>query len=106
VCGLDMGAGGVLEGCGVGNVDLRVMGANIPIVLSPGVLGGQVRNMRVFKGEVGQGSRLVLFSDGISSRAAFDGLRRVAPAAACEQVLASHSYTHDDATVLIADLEP
>jgi len=106
VCGLDLGGAGQLEGCGVGNVDLRVLGSHIPIVLSPGVLGAQVRNIRVFRGEVILGSRLVLFSDGISSRAAFDGLRRIPPASACEMVLANHSHAHDDATVLIADLEP
>jgi len=106
ICGLVIGPNGQLEGCGVGNVDLRAQGANIPIVLSPGVLGAHVRTMRVFRGEVSTGSRLVLFSDGISSRAAFDGLRRLSPAIACEQVLANHSHAHDDATVLIADLEP
>jgi phosphoserine phosphatase RsbX len=101
VCALD---GHRLDGCGVGNVDLRVQGGSVPIVLSPGVLGTSVRQLRVFSGEIHAGDRLVLFSDGISSRFSLDRVRRLSPAEACGQILAQHGHSHDDATVLIADL--
>jgi negative regulator of sigma-B (phosphoserine phosphatase) len=95
---------GVFEGCGVGNVDLRVQGGALPVLLSPGVLGANVRTFRVFRGEARAGHRLVLFSDGISGRFSLDRLRLLPPADACQQLVAQHSYAHDDATVLIADI--
>src|SRR5262245_12632303 len=44
-----------LFGCGVGNVELRVVGSKIPIQLSPGILGSQVRRYRPFEGVVRAG---------------------------------------------------
>jgi negative regulator of sigma-B (phosphoserine phosphatase) len=101
VCVVDEGW---IEGCGVGNVDLRVQGARIPVMLSPGVLGGQVRSFRVFRGELHAGSRLALFSDGISSRFTLEHVRALAPADAVSRIVTQHAYTHDDATLLIADI--
>jgi negative regulator of sigma-B (phosphoserine phosphatase) len=97
---------GVLTGCGVGNVELRVQGGQgVPVVLSPGVLGGYLRNLRVFEGEVGAGTRLVLFSDGISVRSPFDEMRKWSPSEATALLLSHHSHAHDDATVMVVDLE-
>jgi negative regulator of sigma-B (phosphoserine phosphatase) len=102
VCSL---SGGRLEGCGVGNVELRVQGGSLPVVLSPGILGSNVRAFRIFCGELHMGSRLALFSDGVSSRFSLQGVRQLTPAEACALILERHGYSHDDATVLIADID-
>jgi negative regulator of sigma-B (phosphoserine phosphatase) len=56
--------------CGVGNVEIRCFGGKVPILLSPGVLGARVQQFRMCRAELTPGSRLVLFSDGISQRSA------------------------------------
>lgn len=94
-----------LEGCGVGNVELRIAGSNVPIVLSPGVLGTNVRQFRVFHGQLHPRSRMVLFSDGISARFSIDSLRNISPAEACNYLLSEHGREHDDATALVADID-
>jgi negative regulator of sigma-B (phosphoserine phosphatase) len=96
---------GRLEGCGVGNVELRVHGSQVPVVLSPGVLGGSVRQLRVFQGTLLPPSRMILFSDGISSRFVMDHMRGLSPTDACNQLLTRHGHAHDDATVVVVDVE-
>lgn len=93
-----------LEACGVGNVGLRLEGAQLPFVASPGVVGRQVRRFRVADGEVASRARLYLYSDGISERFRHHDFRNLAPRNACEAVLERHGKSHDDATVMIADL--
>ena len=93
-----------LEVCGVGNVDLRIRGAKIPVALTPGVLGGAVNRWRVFSGDLAPGARLVMFSDGISARLDLDAVAGLDPGAACRALMASHRRAHDDATVLVADV--
>jgi phosphoserine phosphatase RsbX len=74
-------------------------------MLSPGVLGSSVRQFRVFAGELHVGSRLALFSDGISSRFSLDDVRKLPPAEACASIVHRHAHAHDDATILVADVE-
>jgi negative regulator of sigma-B (phosphoserine phosphatase) len=100
LCSIDRGR---LSGCGVGNVELRVVGTKVPVQLSPGILGTQVRKFRVFEGTLRAGDRLILFSDGISARLPIHELAKLDPAALCEHAL--ERYTHDDdATILVADV--
>jgi negative regulator of sigma-B (phosphoserine phosphatase) len=94
-----------LEGCGVGNVELRISASNVPVVLSPGVLGGTVRNFRVFHGKLYLRSRIVLFSDGVSARFQLDTLRDLPPPDLCEHLVEQHGRSHDDATALVVDYE-
>jgi negative regulator of sigma-B (phosphoserine phosphatase) len=94
-----------IAGCGVGNVELRIVGSTVPVVLSPGVLGGSVRQFRIFHGQLHPRSRLVLFSDGISARFSLETLRHVPAADACHQLLSQHGRAHDDATALVADFD-
>jgi negative regulator of sigma-B (phosphoserine phosphatase) len=94
-----------LEGCGVGNVELRINGSDVPVVLSPGVLGGTVRNFRVFHGKLYLRSRIVLFSDGVSSRFQLDTMRDQSPGELCAHLVAHHGRSYDDATALVVDYE-
>ena len=90
-----------IEGCGVGNVELRCAGVSLPVVLSPGILGvGKVR-MRPFAGRLNPGCRLYMFSDGISRRAPFTELARLSGDEACRELLDRYRRNHDDASVLV-----
>lgn len=94
-----------LAGCGVGNVELRTDPRSVPVVLSPGILGASVRAFRCFEGRVPSGSRVLLFSDGISgTRLRLDELRALDAEAACRAILHRFAYPHDDASVLVADV--
>lgn len=95
-----------LEACGVGNVGIRLEGAELPFVASPGVVGRHVRRFRIANGEIAARARLYLYSDGISERFRHQDFHRLAPRDACEAVLEQHGKSHDDATVMIADLLP
>jgi phosphoserine phosphatase RsbX len=96
---------GRLQGCGVGNVELRTVGTRVPAVLTPGILGASINRLRTFEGRVAVGDRLVIFSDGISSRMELERLRGLAPGAACDALMTQYRRTHDDSTVLVTDLE-
>ena len=96
---------GRFEGCGIGNVDLRSMKTRIPIVLSPGILGASVSRIRVFDAQLTPGDRLLIFSDGISARIDSESCRTGTPAEVCRAVMDRHRRTHDDATILITDIE-
>lgn len=91
--------------CGVGNVEIRCLGAKLPILLSPGVLGARVQSFRICRGELPSGARLVLFSDGISQRAPLESLRHLAPDPLCDTLMREHRKSDDDATVLVCDTE-
>jgi negative regulator of sigma-B (phosphoserine phosphatase) len=94
-----------VEGCGVGNVALRSYRAHVPAILTPGVLGGSLTRLRLFQGEVAIGDRLVIFSDGISSRFDEEGKRSAPALAICQAIMERHRKPHDDATVLVTDIE-
>lgn len=94
-----------LTGCGVGNVELRVSGSGVPVVLSPGVLGGSVRSFRVFQGRLHARSRIVLFSDGVSARFELDRMRHLSPEELSRRLISHHGREYDDATALVVDYE-
>jgi negative regulator of sigma-B (phosphoserine phosphatase) len=97
--------GQALVCCGVGNVEIRCLGTKVPILPSPGVLGARVLQFRICRGALAPGSRLVLFSDGISQRSPLEALRRLDPEALCDELMLHHRKPTDDATVLVCDLE-
>src|SRR5262249_6070697 len=97
--------GDKVYGCGVGNVEMRITGGEVPVVLSPGVLGATVRSFRYFHGKLHGRSRLVLFSDGVSARFQLDSLRHLGPRELSERLVTDHGRTHDDATALVVDYE-
>jgi phosphoserine phosphatase RsbX len=96
---------GRLQGCGVGNVELRAIGARVPAVLTPGVLGASLNRLRTFEARVASGDRLVIFSDGLSSRMELDRVRGLTPGEACDALMTQYRRTHDDSTVLVTDIE-
>lgn len=102
ICRLE---GDRLAGCGVGNVEIRATGASLSSVLSPGVLGGHVRKFQTFAAEVVAGTRLVLFTDGISQHFTLGDFRAFDPSLASQSIVTAHGRDHDDAAVLVADLE-
>lgn len=93
-----------LTGCGVGNVAVRCSDPRVSPFLTSGVLGGAVDPFRVFSGSLSPDARLVMFSDGISHRFAMSALQRMATREACAKIMETFRHSHDDATVLVADV--
>lgn len=94
-----------VEVCGVGNVELRSVGAHVPVVLMPGILGVGVRQIRALSGTLAAGARLFVFSDGISRRAPFSELARVSPQTACQSLIERFRHSHDDASAVVVHYE-
>lgn len=97
--------GRTLQACAVGNVELRSGRLRLPLVASPGVLGTRVAKFRICETIVDVPARIILFSDGISSRVRFDEQTEMSPDDLCDHVLQTHRRDHDDCTILVADLE-
>ena len=95
-----------LEACAVGNVQLSAAAADVPLVLSSGVLGLRVAKFRVCEASIDRGARIAMFSDGISSKFRLDDCRHLSAQAACELTIERFRKREDDATILIVDLEP
>jgi phosphoserine phosphatase RsbX len=96
---------GAVEACAVGNVQLSCSNADIPLVLSAGVLGQRVVKYRVCQGLLGSSARIALFTDGLSTRVSLQEVKGFAPDAACRVLFDRHRRKEDDATILIADLQ-
>jgi negative regulator of sigma-B (phosphoserine phosphatase) len=97
--------GSRLEGCGVGNVGLRAYRGKVPAMLTPGVLGGSMNRLHLFHADLSAGDRIVLFSDGISGRFDEEASRPAPALATCRAIMERHRRPHDDATVLVTDIE-
>lgn len=95
-----------LSVCAVGNVEIRTGSVQLPLVASPGVLGARVAKFRVCDAPITKSSRLILFSDGISSRTRFDEMKHLTPEQCCKEVMDSARRDYDDSTILVADVEP
>jgi hypothetical protein len=93
-----------IEVCAVGNVEIRSLDVRLPLVFSAGILGGRVRKFHICRATLSAKARLVLFSDGISSRTAVEDVRKLSPQAACDAIMSKYRRK-DDATVLVADTE-
>jgi len=97
---------GRVEGCGVGNVELAALRTKVPVVLTPGIVGGHhIRVMRAFDGPAPVGSRFIVYSDGISSRMSGDEVGLLSRADACRTIMEKHRRAHDDSTVMVVDVE-
>lgn len=94
-----------LLACSVGNVELRPVRTDIPLISSAGILGVRVQKFRICKAAVRAACRLVIFSDGLTNPTSIREFDAASPQAACEGLLLRHRRSYDDATVLIADVE-
>ncbi|XXT24476.1 SpoIIE family protein phosphatase [Sorangium sp. So ce429] len=97
---------GRLQGCGIGNVELMSHGTRVQWLQSPGILGASIGKVRIFDAQLAPGDRLAVFSDGISPRFDLSLFRGMKAAEACRALMSRHRRSHDDSTVLIADIEP
>ncbi|WP_433936962.1 SpoIIE family protein phosphatase [Sorangium cellulosum] len=97
---------GRLQGCGIGNVELLSHGTRVQWLQSPGILGGSLGKVRIFDAQLAPGDRLALVSDGVSPRFDLSLFRGMKAAEVCRTLMNRHRRSHDDSTVLIADIEP
>lgn len=95
-----------IQVCAVGNVEMRCSALRIPLVTSPGVLGVRVQKFRVCQANIEKRARLILFSDGISTRIRFEEHASLSPQELCTLVIAQHRRDYDDSTILVTDVEP
>lgn len=96
---------GRVEGCGIGNVEMRVIKNRVPVVLTPGILGVSTLRARIFEGSVSSGARLLLFSDGISPRMDMERAAKLSAEEACRSLVERYRRPHDDASLLIVDVQ-
>ncbi|MFV8755163.1 hypothetical protein ACNOYE_31835 [Nannocystaceae bacterium ST9] len=85
---------------GIGNVEVRGLGFDLPFAPGSGVVGGRMRTPRSVRVELPQLARLLFYTDGIARRAPFDSLATLDGAIVCTTLLDHHSHLHDDATVI------
>jgi negative regulator of sigma-B (phosphoserine phosphatase) len=98
--------GARLDACGVGNVEMRSQGLTVPVVLTPGILGSNVRTLRGFGAKLAtRRGRIVIFTDGIASRFDLDEHRAATAEEACIAIFERYRRSHDDASVVVADFE-
>lgn len=96
---------GVVEVCSVGNVELRAAGMDVPFVLTAGVLGSRMVRPRVIRTTLTRPVRLALYSDGISSRFHLPDFASMSASMACSAIFDRQRRSHDDACLVIADLD-
>jgi negative regulator of sigma-B (phosphoserine phosphatase) len=94
-----------IEACAVGNVELRSVETQIPLMFSPGILGMQVRKFRYCEALLKPKTRIIIFSDGVSTRLRHDEVRPLRPREASSVLIDRYRRSEDDATVLVADVE-
>ena len=99
-------ARGTFSYAGVGNVEVRVVGAEEPArpVPSNGTLGARLSQVRVWPHRWAEGSTLVLASDGISASwdlSSYPGILARSPQLLAGVLMRDFSRASDDATVLV-----
>jgi serine/threonine protein phosphatase PrpC len=99
-------ARGSFDYAGVGNVEVRVLGAEEPARPIPtnGTLGARLSQVRVWPHRWAEGSTLVLATDGISATwdaSAYPGLVARSPQLLAGVLLRDFARASDDATVLV-----
>jgi negative regulator of sigma-B (phosphoserine phosphatase) len=93
-----------VEACSVGNVELRAKAGRLPLVLTAGVLGVRLRSPRTVKTVAPCEERFVFYSDGISGRFDLKAQGPLTPSELATHIFKNHRHTHDDSTVVVADL--
>jgi phosphoserine phosphatase RsbX len=93
-----------LQSSGVGNIGLRSLGSRVQVLLKPGILGVKMDAPLVLEGEVREGDRIIVFSDGLSSLFDEEDTKGSGAAEACRTLMSRHARKDDDATVLVLDV--
>ncbi|MFO0577360.1 MAG: phosphoserine phosphatase [Polyangia bacterium] len=88
---------------GIGNVTCRTLGAPMPFVPRPGIVGRGSRVHGALRLPLARGQRLLFHSDGVSHRFDLRTISELGPEEACAFILRHHRYPHDDASVLVID---
>lgn len=102
ICVVD---GDDLLGCSVGNIETRLASGACAAIARPGIVGVRLPALAATRVRIERRDRLALWSDGISSRASLSSCRALSAADACAHLITDHRRDHDDASVLVADLE-
>src|SRR5262249_15429330 len=76
-----------IEGCGVGNVEMRSMVSRVPVVLTPGIVGVRHQTLRVFECRLVPGARILMFSDGVSPRMDVEPYQELSTQSACTAIM-------------------
>ncbi len=100
-----MANGNALSACAVGNVELRTLRTDIPLIASAGILGVRVQKFRIARSTFKTPCRVLIFSDGITNPTTIHEFNGLPAQVTCNGLLERHRRNYDDATVLIADLE-
>jgi phosphoserine phosphatase RsbX len=93
-----------IEGCGVGNVEMRSAVSRVPVVLTPGIVGVRYQPLRVFECRLVAGARILMFTDGVSPRMDVEPYQELPAQGACVALMDRYRRPHDDATLLVADI--
>ncbi len=93
-----------LEASGVGNVTLRVFGSRMSFILTPGILGGRLRAVRVFHGALQPKARLLLHSDGVRPQFSEQDATLGSLTDCCDVILSRYGRHQDDATLMITEM--
>ena len=90
--------------CAIGNVTLRLAGGRT-LLTRPGQAGTWLPTCTNEVADLLPGQAWVLFTDGLRSAAGADPLPRGAPADQARALLADHARSHDDATVVVLQVQ-
>jgi negative regulator of sigma-B (phosphoserine phosphatase) len=93
--------GRAVQIAGVGNVACRAIGSRCSFVPTPGVLGFRRQVHSILRLSMAAGQRLLLHTDGVSSRFEPQLLYPFSPQMACDFLLRHFRHAHDDASVLV-----
>ncbi len=89
---------------GVGNVAVRSVGLTLSVALKAGILGTRMPRLQSFSSPRAP-SRVAVFSDGLSSRLSLADVAHKDAEQAADALFSTHAGTHDDASVIVVDID-
>lgn len=94
-----------LASVAVGNVELRSRSSKVGVGISGGIVGQRMRTLKPYVSPLRPGERVVLFSDGLSSRLSLEETAALSTKDACQLLFDRYARSTDDAAVLVADAQ-
>jgi len=99
---LRLEADGRGEFCGVGNIEVQsLVGQAAGVFCLPGIVGHNVRALRIMPFTMQSGDIYCLHTDGVSSRGDLRGCLPGAPQAVARRIVDAWGRQHDDATAVV-----